>query len=363
MPRQTPGWSAEYVDLESETQALLRSVRKGPPGAAASKAPSPKKSEAKKRRGSNGSPRRRGRKRGGRATPKSGRSRSRSRQRRGGKSVTGKHGVDELYDAEDVDGASEASAAGPDDTFAGLIATATMNSTASTRGGSPHVRGRRRRRNSSKGLNEASGAAVLGRDSTNLEDSTGSEGGLSEMEPPTSDRSSGTDSAGGSPSAGASKSSDPNYEDSVLSATAKEQKERLEALERARAEEAKLRELSFRAEESRVREGLDGFIPHKVTQVAKAVKELDAEKARLNELESKMKAGGKKRIENLRRRDRRVAEVKAATDIERIVRGKLGRKRAHIKRKQKEMEAAGISLLPPLHPELPGPDPRDFGWA
>ena len=192
-----------------------------------------------------------------------------------------------------------------------------------------------------RGLNEASGAAVLGRDSTNLEDSTGSEGGLSEMEPPTSDRSSGTDSAGGSPSAGASKSSDPNYEDSVLSATAKEQKERLEALERARAEEAKLRELSFRAEESRVREGLDGFIPHKVTQVAKAVKELDAEKARLNELESKMKAGGKKRIENLRRRDRRVAEVKAATDIERIVRGKLGRKRAHIKRKQKEMEAAG----------------------
>ena len=63
----------------------------------------------------------------------------------------------------------------------------------------------------------------------------------------------------------------------------------MEALERARAEEAKLRELSFRAEESRVREGLDGFIPHKVTQVAKAVKELDAEKARLNELEGKMK--------------------------------------------------------------------------
>ena len=144
-------------------------------------------------------------------------------------------------------------------------------------------------------------------------------------------------------------------------AAAKEQQERLEALERARAEEAKLRELSFRAEESRVREGLDGFIPHKVTQVATAVKELDAEKARLNELEGKMKAGGKQRLDNLQRRDRRVAEVKASTDIQRIVRGKFGRKRAHMKRKQMEMEAAGISLLPPLHPELPGPDPRDFG--
>ena len=201
--------------------------------------------------------------------------------------------------------------------------------------------------------------------STNLEDSVGSEGGFSEIEPPASDRSSGTES-GGSPTAGESKRSSPaghtaNAGDSVESAAAKEQQERLEALERARAEEAKLRELSFRAEESRVREGLDGFIPHKVTQVAKAVKELDAEKARLNELEGKMKAGGQQRLDNLRRRDRRVAEVHAATDIQRIVRGKFGRKRAHIKRKQMEMEAAGISLLPPLHPELPGPDPRDFG--
>jgi hypothetical protein len=354
MSRQTPGWNAEYADLESETQALLNSVRKGPPAAAAS---SPKKAAAaKKKRGAAASPKRRGgRKRGGRATPKSGRSRSKSRQRR--------------YDVEEIDVAPSdtASSAGPDDSFAGLIATATMNSTASTRGGSPHNGGgggRRRRRRSSRDTPIQS----RGSSSTNLEDSAGSEGGFSEIEPPASDRSSGAESGGSPPSAGESKRSSPPPSntvaaagDSVEAAAAKEQQERLEALERARAEEAKLRELSFRAEESRVREGLDGFIPHKVTQVATAVKELDAEKARLNELEGKMKAGGKQRLDNLQRRDRRVAEVKASTDIQRIVRGKFGRKRAHMKRKQMEMEAAGISLLPPLHPELPGPDPRDFG--
>ena len=91
--------------------------------------------------------------------------------------------------------------------------------------------------------------------------------------------------------------------------------------------------------------------------MAPAVKELEGEKARLNQVEAAINKRGKTRLDNLSNRDRRVAEMKAATDIQRIVRGKLDRRRALFVKKSKQMEEDGITLLPPLHPELPGPDP------
>ena len=59
---------------------------------------------------------------------------------------------------------------------------------------------------------------------------------------------------------------------SVSESLKDEEQERLQELERIREEEKKLRELSFREEESRVRKGVDGFVPHPVTQVAPARK-------------------------------------------------------------------------------------------
>jgi hypothetical protein len=371
MARKNAGWGEEYVELESETAALLQSIRKGP---------SEKDKDGNKKAlstSSRNSPKRKSKKRnsvggGGGSTPKGRRKghkkkqqqQQQQQQQKQRKLQRVRRGSRDYNDVDfDDDDNGGQGAAQPSDSFAGLISTTVSSSFddnnmsksgSGRRRSSPSPSGRRRRRRSSGGDSPMSSTAGSTRHRDTLEASTGSEGSQEELEPPSSDRSS---------DATPRQSDNSDQGETKLEETPvqREQRERVEALERARAEEARLRELSFRDEESRVREGLDGFVPHKVTQVASAVKELDAERDRLNKVEAAINKRGKTRLSNLSNRDRRVAEMAASTDIQRITRGKFGRRRALIKKKQKEMEADGITLLPPLHPELPGPDPTQYG--
>ena len=372
--KKAAGWGEEYVELESETAALLQSIRKGPEKQI-------KKSTSMKNvknvENVRSSPIRTGKKKtkSGGGTPKSKRTQQQRQRRRRASSSdrSDPYNDDDENDGYNLEDSMDTDSA-PTDTFASLISTtvsSSFNGGGSRRGGggggsgSGRGGGGRRRKRPSNGGGGGGGSNVSmssssGRDTT-MEASTGSTGSEEgEFEPPSSDRSESSSEQG----------TTPRQDDlSALSSAAaaaetpvqKEQRERVEALERARTEESRLRELSFRDEESRVREGLDGFVPHKVTQVAPAVKELDAEKERLNKVEAALNKRGKTRLNNLSNRDRRVAEMSAATDIQRMTRGRQGRKRALFKKKSDEMEADGITLLPPLHPELPGPDPTKYG--
>jgi hypothetical protein len=344
--KKNNGWGEEYVELESETAALLQSIRKEPTMKKKSSVQQQKQQQQQQqqqRNKSRSSPRKikKGRRKSGGGTPKGKKKEKQQRQQRRAESFDG-----DFDDEESV----------PLDSFAGLISSTVSSSFGSSnnsndfsgKGGSSPNKKRGRRRSGSSSMN--------------FHD-TGSSGGSSqgEQEPPSSDRSSDSITPRQNEQFDEQQNSTSSEGEKKSSIEDMEQMERLRALERARAEEAKLRELSFRGEESRVREGLDGFVPHKVTQVAAAVKELDEEKSRLNKVEAAISKRGKTRMENLSNRDRRVAQMSAATDIQRIVRGKQHRKKALYKKKTKEMADDGITLLPPLHPELPGPDPTKYG--
>ena len=370
MPRKgkkDAGWGEEYVELESETAALLNSIRKGPDKTKETKKPiksSPKRRT--KKRNSNGNTTPKGRRKTTSSQQKQQRKQQRTRRN--------SHDIDDNISEQQQQQHQQQSEVEPNDTFASLISTtvssnfedSTSRSKQNNRRSPNRGGGGRRRRRPSGGAspmsstNGSTASSTRSRDTNNLESSMGSEDSQEELEPPSSDRSSATED-------NTPRQSDSNSDHGSETKTKdetpvqKENRERLEALGRARSEEARLRELSFRDEESRVREGLDGFVPHKVTQVASAVKELDTERDRLDKVEATINKRGKTRLDNLSARDRRVAEMNAATDIQRLTRGKVGRRKALIKKKQLEMKADGITLLPPLHPELPGPDPTTYG--
>jgi hypothetical protein len=133
---------------------------------------------------------------------------------------------------------------------------------------------------------------------------------------------------------------------------AAERKRMQEAMRRVQRAETKLRELSFREEESRVREGVDGFVPHPVTELTPAIKELDEERERLARVEAAAANRDLERKTNSEKRDIRVEQMAAAESIQRIVRGHQGRIRFRVIKKQKELDESGVSRLPPLHPAL-----------
>ena len=133
---------------------------------------------------------------------------------------------------------------------------------------------------------------------------------------------------------------------------AAERKRMQEAMRRVQRAETKLRELSFREEESRVREGVDGFVPHPVTELTPAIKELDDERERLARVEAAAANRDLERKTNSEKRDIRVEQMAAAESIQRIVRGRQGRIRFRVIKKQKELDESGVSRLPPLHPAL-----------
>jgi len=355
--KKNNGWGEEYVELESETAALLATLNGTDKDIVA---------KNNDRKSSRGSPKKNKRRKSNNHTPKRRKSSKVKHRRQRRESFEDEHSGEE--------GTGQTTAGEmPMDSFAGLISSTVSSNFGDSGGGhsnastaSPGKKKRRRRRSGSSSSSSlaSTGNSMRsthsmgnGRDTLEVASMSSEGSSLEEMEPPSSDRSS--DSANTprqQDQEGATKS-----DAGTVTTAQKEQQERLEALERARAEEAKLRELSFRDEESRVREGLDGFVPHKVTQVAPAVKELDQERSRLNKVEAAMNKKGKIRLENLSNRDRRVAEMSAATNIQRVVRGKQHRKRALYKKKSLQMKEDGITLLPPLHPELPGPDPTQYG--
>jgi hypothetical protein len=297
--KKNNGWGEEYVELESETAALLATLNGTDKDIVA---------KNNDRKSSRGSPKKNKRRKSNNHTPKRRKSSKVKHRRQRRESFEDEHSGEE--------GTGQTTAGEmPMDSFAGLISSTVSSNFGDSGGGhsnastaSPGKKKRRRRRSGSSSSSSlaSTGNSMRsthsmgnGRDTLEVASMSSEGSSLEEMEPPSSDRSS--DSANTprqQDQEGATKS-----DAGTVTTAQKEQQERLEALERARAEEAKLRELSFRDEESRVREGLDGFVPHKVTQVAPAVKELDQERNRLNKVEAAMNKKGKIRLENLSNRD------------------------------------------------------------
>ena len=352
--KDPPGWNRDYAELENETAALLSSIRGKPSGSSVTQVAPVMSVRTRKR---DASPRRR---KGKRPAP----------QQPGvpptSASDSGIYGENSVQASQQHSNSfaglilreTEDSLAGITDDILGSTGSFAANSLQRTRRVS--VKKKRRALSKSKSRRQsedsvrqrlnhnplASKTRGMGRSRTSAEESHEVDDG---------DFQGGGSSHSSSSTPREEVEPDGSEEGSVADKRREEEEaERVAELERVRQEEKKLRDLSFREEETRVRKGVDGFVPHPVTKVAPARVELETEKLRLQNIEQSIAQREMGREMALAQRDQRLDEMTAAEEIQRVFRGFLGRRKARVKRKEQDL-GYSHAMLPPLHPAMGSP--------
>ena len=366
--RNPPGWNRDYAELENETAALLSSIR-STPSTSKSSAKSPKSRKRgrrfhKEERGAWASPssKPRGKKRKASET-KSNSSAASVNTRRRANSMTEEDDQEKKEDSfaslilRETD--ETLSSAISDNVFGGAgseVGRSTKKAFVKRkrRGKKQRAKSVSSRRKAEEGIRKRLShnplASSSSRQSFNSSSSSAANSNMHDSATAGGDSS----STGSTPRDEVEPDGSEEGEESVDNNIKLEEAERLIELERIRAEEKKLRDLSFREEESRVRKGVDGFVPHAVTHVKPARAELQQEQQRLESVENTIAQRNIEKQNALSRRDNRLDEMHAAGEIQRIFRGFCGRRRARLKKKEKAL-GYSHSMLPPLHPTLGSP--------